>query len=184
MKGIFNSLVIITSLFVLTLTLKAQERIITPEMKFEGRIKPGDYFKSDSLEVFEGTWQWASADSIFTLELRKGKISNGSISFDAIFGRFSFSVGNKIQFDGIYEGIDNLSGNSNRNEPIGKLKIFLSDPIKGKSGQGIFELSAENSNIAYWEIGNSPGIHVVPEGKKWDPGFSIPTKMTLHRIIE
>jgi len=180
-KAIFVSF-IFSFLF---LNLTGQERLISHDQEKIG-IKSGDYLKVDEYKVAEGTWQWKSADSVFTLVLRKEKFSirNDGVYTDILIGRFSFKVGSQYLIDAISENSDNLRGVDVGEGSIGKFRILFVDRIKGKNAQGIFELSPENSNIAYWEIGNPPGIYVVPEGKKFDPGFSIPTKMTLHRIIE
>ena len=68
--------------------------------------------------------------------------------------------------------------------PVNRIRIVITDPLKSKTGEGFFEISMQDQNMAYWEISNRKGIQVLAEEEKFDPGFLIPTKMTLHRMIE
>ncbi len=170
----------------LSLNIMGQERIITPEMKFD-RVETGDYFKNDNLEIFEGTWKWESNDSVFILVLRKEKITTGespTISMDMVLGYYSFFNGKTLQIDAITDNSDFFIGVAMPDWPVNRIKIVVTDPLKSKTGEEFFEISMQDENIAFWEMGNRKGIRVLAEGEKFDPGFSIPTKMTLHRISE
>ena len=61
-----------------------------------------EYLYTTNLEIFEGTWEYQSGSTVFTLVLKKGKQDTGAFFGDCLVGGYRLIKNGQVQADNTY----------------------------------------------------------------------------------
>jgi len=154
------------------------------------------YVPNDKLNIFEGTWQWESNDSIFTIEILKTIVNSKKLDssmpdsrdFDRLIGWHELIVNGKVIETNIknksnsykYEKTDfiifsNMPSNNEKEINFSNFKNIS----KNKSAEGVFIIQADDNNkakfILYERI-------LPPKERKGAEGFTVPNRIIMTRV--
>ena len=184
----------------------AQQPIISMEARendYSIELTPGCYYKdtTNAYQPFVGTWEWTDGSSTLTLVFEKIEmvyVHFSDIYEDYLVGKYKYVEDGIV----VVNTLDNVVNSTNfwsgayvpiygSGHPSDLTSHFqFSDYAKEKLGNGRLEiteyLTQSNGSIlatkADWSLRGKGGIYIEGISPEIQPGFSIPTDVTLTKI--
>jgi hypothetical protein len=154
----------------------------------QANLEKGKYFPVQELRKIEGTWSGStkSSDSL-VIELKSSKefLKGPDIYTDQLTGTYTYyKNGQLVSKSSNDSSLKSGSIKSSQNSETAVITFIFYDNVKDKLGDLKLELTALDSKDARWILRNQEVkvINGFYAGKPWDPGFSVPTEMTLRKL--